>query len=263
KQHSSWAWADADSFVLRCYIRQRCAGCSGLSRMNSLPRGFVAWRKNEGIPIASRALSGTNPADQTPRQQFFPSGDASVALLKTFAVFAVAFAFRPLGGLFFGMLGDRIGRKRTLAFTILLMAGATTIIGLLPTYAAIGVTAPVLLTIIRCAQGFSAGGEYAGASRRNPGVPGGHRGTRRRAFAAQGNPAQSRWGDLRLRRIHFADGAVVLHVHHLLRDLPASGGWFEPGDCVACVADCLAVCRSDVSGGRGVFRQGRASGDSD
>lgn len=99
----------------------------------------------------------------TVAQQFFPSGDASAALLKTFAVFAVAFAFRPLGGLFFGMLGDKIGRKRTLAFTILLMAGATTIIGLLPTYAAIGVWAPILLTLIRCAQGFSAGGEYAGA----------------------------------------------------------------------------------------------------
>lgn len=96
-------------------------------------------------------------------QQFFPSGDASAALLKTFAVFAVAFAFRPLGGIFFGMLGDRIGRKRTLAMTILLMAGATTLIGLLPTYAAIGVAAPVLLSLIRCAQGFSAGGEYAGA----------------------------------------------------------------------------------------------------
>ena len=96
-------------------------------------------------------------------QQFFPSGDASAALLKTFAVFAVAFAFRPLGGVFFGMLGDRIGRKRTLAMTILLMAGATTLIGILPTYAAIGVMAPLLLTLIRCAQGFSAGGEYAGA----------------------------------------------------------------------------------------------------
>jgi MHS family proline/betaine transporter-like MFS transporter len=96
-------------------------------------------------------------------QQFFPSGDASAALLKTFAVFAVAFAFRPLGGIFFGMLGDRIGRKRTLAMTILLMAAATTLIGLLPTYAAIGVMAPILLTLIRCAQGFSAGGEYAGA----------------------------------------------------------------------------------------------------
>jgi MFS transporter, MHS family, proline/betaine transporter len=96
-------------------------------------------------------------------QQFFPSTDASAALLKTFAVFAVAFAFRPLGGIFFGMLGDRIGRKKTLALTILLMAGATTLIGVLPTYAAIGVMAPVLLTVIRCAQGFSAGGEYAGA----------------------------------------------------------------------------------------------------
>ncbi|KPX72584.1 Major facilitator family transporter, partial [Pseudomonas syringae pv. maculicola] len=60
--------------------------------------------------------------------QFFPSGDSSAALLKTFAVFAVAFAFRPLGGVFFGMLGDRIGRKKTLAMTILLMAGATTLI---------------------------------------------------------------------------------------------------------------------------------------
>lgn len=96
-------------------------------------------------------------------QQFFPSGDATTGLLKTFAVFAVAFAFRPLGGIVFGMLGDRIGRKKVLAMTILLMAGATTLIGLLPTYAAIGIAAPILLTLIRCAQGFSAGGEYAGA----------------------------------------------------------------------------------------------------
>lgn len=96
-------------------------------------------------------------------REFFPSGDPTVGLLKTFAVFAVAFAFRPLGGLFFGVVGDRVGRKRTLAFTILLMAGSTTLIGLLPTYASIGYWAPLLLTIIRCVQGFSAGGEYAGA----------------------------------------------------------------------------------------------------
>jgi MHS family proline/betaine transporter-like MFS transporter len=96
-------------------------------------------------------------------REFFPSGDPAVGLLKTFAVFAVAFAFRPLGGIVFGVIGDRIGRKRTLALTILLMAGATTLIGLLPTYAAIGAFAPLLLTIIRCVQGFSAGGEYAGA----------------------------------------------------------------------------------------------------
>ena len=96
-------------------------------------------------------------------QVFFPSGDSTTALLKTFAVFAVAFAFRPLGGLVFGMLGDRLGRRRVLSLTILLMAGATTLIGLLPTYASIGLLAPVLLTLIRCVQGFSAGGEYAGA----------------------------------------------------------------------------------------------------
>lgn len=94
---------------------------------------------------------------------FFPSESAGTALLKTFAVFAVAFAFRPLGGVFFGQLGDRIGRKRTLALTIFIMAGATTLIGLLPTYATAGIWAPLLLTVIRCAQGFSAGGEYAGA----------------------------------------------------------------------------------------------------
>ncbi|MGN6667206.1 MAG: MFS transporter, partial [Trinickia sp.] len=96
-------------------------------------------------------------------REFFPSGDPTVGLLKTFAVFAVAFALRPLGGMFFGTVGDRIGRKRTLAVTILMMAGSTTLIGLLPTYARIGYWAPLLLTVVRCLQGFSAGGEYAGA----------------------------------------------------------------------------------------------------
>jgi MHS family proline/betaine transporter-like MFS transporter len=89
--------------------------------------------------------------------QFFASQDPSVALLKTFAVFAVAFALRPLGGIVFGALGDRLGRKRILSLTILLMAGSTTLIGLLPTYASIGVLAPALLTLARCLQGFSAG----------------------------------------------------------------------------------------------------------
>lgn len=95
--------------------------------------------------------------------QFFSASDPGAALLQTFAVFAVAFALRPLGGIVFGALGDRLGRKRVLAATVLLMAGSTTVIGLLPTYASIGLLAPVLLTITRCVQGFSAGGEYAGA----------------------------------------------------------------------------------------------------
>nr|WP_300306489.1 MFS transporter [Halomonas sp.] len=96
-------------------------------------------------------------------QHFFPPGNPTLALLQTFAVFAVSFALRPLGGIFFGMLGDRVGRKRVLSVTVLLMAGSTTLIGLLPTYASIGLFAPLLLALARCMQGFSAGGEYAGA----------------------------------------------------------------------------------------------------
>ncbi|MDJ0354658.1 MFS transporter [Paenarthrobacter sp. PH39-S1] len=94
---------------------------------------------------------------------FFPSGDHIVGLLQTFAVFAVAFALRPVGGAFFGMLGDRIGRKHVLALTVLLMSGATMVIGLLPSYATIGIWSAVLLTLARSLQGLSAGGEYAGA----------------------------------------------------------------------------------------------------
>lgn len=94
---------------------------------------------------------------------FFPPGNPTLALLQTFAVFAVSFALRPLGGIVFGILGDRIGRKRVLSITVLMMAGATTLIGLLPTYANIGLLAPLLLALARCLQGFSAGGEYAGA----------------------------------------------------------------------------------------------------
>lgn len=96
-------------------------------------------------------------------QHFFPPGNPTLALLQTFAVFAVSFALRPLGGIFFGMLGDRLGRKRVLSMTVLMMAGSTTLIGVLPTYASIGLFAPLLLALARCLQGFSAGGEYAGA----------------------------------------------------------------------------------------------------
>ena len=94
---------------------------------------------------------------------FFPPGNRVVGLLQTFAVFAVAFAMRPLGGAVFGVLGDRIGRKRVLALTVLVMSAATTAMGLLPGYATAGIGAAVLLTVARCVQGLSAGGEYAGA----------------------------------------------------------------------------------------------------
>lgn len=88
--------------------------------------------------------------------------DGSTA--ATFLGFAVSFIFRPLGGFFWGPLGDKIGRKRVLAMTILLMSGATLAVGLIPSHASIGVWAGVLLFFFRMIQGFSAGGEYGGAA---------------------------------------------------------------------------------------------------
>ncbi|WP_069811144.1 MFS transporter [Streptomyces sp. TP-A0874] len=95
---------------------------------------------------------------------FFPGGSGTTQLLSSFATFAVAFVVRPLGGSFFGPLGDRIGRKKVLAATILLMATGTFCVGLIPSYASIGLWAPVLLIFFRLVQGFSTGGEYGGAS---------------------------------------------------------------------------------------------------
>lgn len=95
---------------------------------------------------------------------FFPNENPTVSLLLSFGTFAVSFLVRPLGSLFFGPLGDRIGRQRTLVITIVLMASATFTAGLLPGYGAIGILAPILLLLVRLVQGFSAGGEYGGAS---------------------------------------------------------------------------------------------------
>jgi MHS family proline/betaine transporter-like MFS transporter len=95
---------------------------------------------------------------------FFPTHSASSAVLSSFAVLAVAFVVRPFGGFFFGPLGDRIGRQKVLATTIILMSGSTFIIGVLPTYATIGIAAPILLILGRMVQGFSTGGEYGGAA---------------------------------------------------------------------------------------------------
>ncbi|MGW1889020.1 glycine betaine/L-proline transporter ProP [Streptomyces sp. NPDC002004] len=95
---------------------------------------------------------------------FFPSGNATVQLLSSFATFAVSFLVRPLGGMVFGPMGDRIGRKKVLALTMIMMAVGTFAIGLIPSYAAIGFWAPSLLILFRLVQGFSTGGEYGGAS---------------------------------------------------------------------------------------------------
>ncbi|MGW7546631.1 glycine betaine/L-proline transporter ProP [Streptomyces sp. NPDC054770] len=95
---------------------------------------------------------------------FFPSGSPTAQLLSTFGAFAAAFLVRPLGGMVFGPLGDRVGRQKVLAVTMIMMAAGTFAIGLIPSYATIGVGAPLLLLAARLVQGFSTGGEYAGAS---------------------------------------------------------------------------------------------------
>jgi MFS transporter, MHS family, proline/betaine transporter len=95
---------------------------------------------------------------------FFPSEDPVASTLATFAVFGVGFFMRPLGGVLFGHFGDKLGRRAALSASIILMALSTLSIGLLPTYAQIGVLAPILLVVARLAQGLSVGGEYSGSS---------------------------------------------------------------------------------------------------
>ncbi|WP_280459919.1 MFS transporter [Nocardia carnea] len=95
---------------------------------------------------------------------FFPSDNSAVSILSTLAVFGVAYVARPLGGIFFGRLGDRRGRRHSLVITVVSMGIACGILGLLPTHSAVGVLAPILLVLVRLAQGFSAGGEVGGAA---------------------------------------------------------------------------------------------------
>lgn len=95
---------------------------------------------------------------------FFPTSNPTISLFGALAVFGVAFLIRPLGGLVIGAYGDRAGRKAALSLSILLMGICTTLFGLLPTFEQVGVIAPILLVLLRCGQGFSAGGEYAGAA---------------------------------------------------------------------------------------------------
>ncbi|MBP0632377.1 MFS transporter [Cupriavidus sp. AcVe19-1a] len=96
-------------------------------------------------------------------QVFFPSGNPFLATLGALGTFAAGFLARPLGALIFGSLGDRLGRKNILVITLLLMGGSTVLIGLLPSYASVGAVAPVLLVVLRIAQGIAVGGEWGGA----------------------------------------------------------------------------------------------------
>src|ERR1700730_7444053 len=95
---------------------------------------------------------------------FFPPGNETAAFLASLATFGAGFAVRPFGALVFGALGDRIGRKRSFMITMVMMGLSTVVVGLLPTYAQVGVWAPVLLVFMRLTQGLAVGGEYGGAA---------------------------------------------------------------------------------------------------
>lgn len=97
-------------------------------------------------------------------QKFFPPGNDTAALLSTLATFAAGFIVRPFGAIFFGRLGDLIGRKYTFLLTLVLMGGATFLIGCVPSYETIGVWAPILVLLLRLLQGLALGGEYGGAA---------------------------------------------------------------------------------------------------
>ncbi len=96
-------------------------------------------------------------------RQFFPQSSPAAQQLLSFGVFALGFGARPIGSLVLGVVGDRIGRRALLTLSIALMGSATLLIGLLPTYAQIGVAAPILLVVLRVIQGFSVGGEFTGS----------------------------------------------------------------------------------------------------
>ena len=96
--------------------------------------------------------------------QFFPKSSSVTGLLQTYGVFAIGFLARPIGSMIIGPYGDKHGRNKALALSILLMGGGTGLIGILPTYATLGFLAPVLLIVLRLAQGLALGGEWGAAS---------------------------------------------------------------------------------------------------
>lgn len=96
-------------------------------------------------------------------QLYFPTGDESLSTMLAFASFALSFFVRPFGGIIFSHIGDKVGRKKTLVATLALMGGATVLMGLLPTYQAIGIAAPILMVMLRIIQGLGIGGEWGGS----------------------------------------------------------------------------------------------------
>ena len=123
---------------------------------------LAAW-SGSALEYYDFAIYGTAAALVFP-DIFFPAGNHTVATVASFATFGVGYVARPIGSFFMGHIGDRLGRKRILTGTIVLMGLSTFLVGCLPTYGQVGLLAPALLVILRLVQGLSAAGEQAGAN---------------------------------------------------------------------------------------------------
>lgn len=133
-----------------------------------------AQKKNTYLGVATASMIGTliewydyflygTAAALVFNKLFFPSLDPSAGTIAAFATFAIGFIARPIGGIFFGHFGDKTGRKKMLYLSLLIMGIGTALIGVMPTYAQIGIWAPILLVALRLAQGFGLGGNWGGA----------------------------------------------------------------------------------------------------
>ncbi|MBQ1094119.1 MFS transporter [Streptomyces sp. B93] len=149
---------------------------------------------------------------------FFPTADPLVGTLIAFITYAIGFVARPLGGVVFGHFGDKIGRKKLLVVSLLMMGGATFAMGLLPTYDTIGIGAPILLTVLRLVQGFALGGEWGGAVL----IVSEHGGDKHRGFWASWPQAGAPGGNL------LATGVLALLAAFQSEAAFQSWGWRVP-----------------------------------
>ncbi|MEU9074302.1 MFS transporter [Kitasatospora sp. NPDC048538] len=183
----------------------------------SLPRVVAASLIGTTIEWYDYFLYGTAAA-LVFNKLFFPNSDPLTGTLLSFLTYAIGFAARPVGALVFGHFGDRVGRKKLLVLSLLLMGGSTTLIGALPTYDSIGAAAPVLLTALRLVQGFALGGEWGGAVL----LVSEHGDQRRRGFWASWPQGGAPAGNL------LAAGVLSLLTSVLPDDAFLSWGWRVP-----------------------------------
>src|SRR5688572_23944553 len=150
---------------MRCWLPRPCDAL-GCVRMAQADRGI--WKVISASAVGTMIewydfyIFGSLAAVIAPL--FYPQGNNTLALIAYLSTFAVGFVVRPFGALFFGGIGDVVGRKYAFLVTLMVMGGATAAIGILPTYATAGLLAPIALLVIRVLQGLALGGEYGGAA---------------------------------------------------------------------------------------------------